>query len=635
MPNAGERSVEDFLVLAEDLRRQGDLVQSSAVLSEASVLFPADARVWFQRARAKSRAMEVEAAIEDYRMAVKYAPRDFNALNNLAVSLAQLGRHADAVSVYEAAIVVHPNVALLHANLGMSLKCLGHHHRAAQSLEKAIALGDKNLSLHLDCAVAWSTAGSRERALAHYDFVLEKQPGNAIAHHNRGTVLLSLGLIPQAIAAEKQALAIQPEYAWAAFGLGNALQAALRHEEAKQAFDLALAIEPGMAAAYNNRANTLRAMHREAEALEDYERACQIAPQDATYVKSLASMLSAQGQHARAQAVLERALQKLPGNAGLHFALGMSLLASAQWAWGWFHFEWRYGTAEGFARPYKTRLPSWRPEHNVTRILVSTEWGLGDQIMFSGMLLDLTRWSLDITVMVDPRLLRLLGTAFPEVRFVSRYEEHNDVHFDAHISLASLAQFTRLKATDFEPAARGYLSADEGIANSLRKKLIGSARRMIGVSWRTSREGGAHRNIELEPLIRALNQPGVVLVSLQYGDVEEDIERAFAATGVRVIQCDCVDNKADMDGLAALIRACDAVVTVDNTTVHLAGALAAPTWVLLPHAADWRWRHEGDRSPWYDTVHLCRQSRALGWGQALEQLTASLSSKQSPPMLDV
>ena len=93
-----------------------------------------------------------------------------------------------------------------------------------------------------------------------------------------------------------------------------------------------------------------------------------------------------------------------------------------------------------------------------------------------------------------------------------------------------------------------------------------------------------------------------------------------------------VDLFNDIDGLAALICACDAVVSVDNTTVHLGGALGAPVSVLLPFHPDWRWQLNRSDSPWYPSLTLLRQQRRLlalgrpllvGWSRkrTLGQLT--------------
>ena len=61
-----------------------------------------------------------------------------------------------------------------------------------------------------------------------------------------------------------------------------------------------------------------------------------------------------------------------------------------------------------------------------------------------------------------------------------------------------------------------------------------------------------------------------------------------------------VDEHAtgSIEGLARRIAQLDLVITVDTLAAHLAGALGVSTWLLLQHAADWRWMHGRDNSPW-------------------------------------
>jgi len=69
-------------------------------------------------------------------------------------------------------------------------------------------------------------------------------------------------------------------------------------------------------------------------------------------------------------------------------------------------------------------------------------------------------------------------------------------------------------------------------------------------------------------------------------------------------ECGEVDNREDLDGLAALIEACDEVVSIGNATAHLAGALGKRTTVLLPEAPSWRWLARDDQTLWYSSVQV-------------------------------
>ena len=69
----------------------------------------------------------------------------------------------------------------------------------------------------------------------------------------------------------------------------------------------------------------------------------------------------------------------------------------------------------------------------------------------------------------------------------------------------------------------------------------------------------------------------------------------------------------------------DLVISVDTAVAHLAGALRRPTWLLLPHAADFRWLLHRDDSPWYPgSMRLFRQPTAGDWSGLVAQLQAAL-----------
>jgi ADP-heptose:LPS heptosyltransferase len=70
----------------------------------------------------------------------------------------------------------------------------------------------------------------------------------------------------------------------------------------------------------------------------------------------------------------------------------------------------------------------------------------------------------------------------------------------------------------------------------------------------------------------------------------------------------------------------DLVVTIDNSTAHMAAALGVPTWILLPFAPDWRWLLAREDSPWYPAMRLFRQSEPGQWQTVLEQVQIALAA---------
>jgi ADP-heptose:LPS heptosyltransferase len=81
-----------------------------------------------------------------------------------------------------------------------------------------------------------------------------------------------------------------------------------------------------------------------------------------------------------------------------------------------------------------------------------------------------------------------------------------------------------------------------------------------------------------------------------------------------------VDQLTNIDAFAAQIRAMDLVITIDNSTAHLAGALGVPTWVLLPYAPNWRWQLERSDSLWYPSIRLFRQSKEGDWQSVVQHV---------------
>jgi ADP-heptose:LPS heptosyltransferase len=126
----------------------------------------------------------------------------------------------------------------------------------------------------------------------------------------------------------------------------------------------------------------------------------------------------------------------------------------------------------------------------------------------------------------------------------------------------------------------------------------------------------------LAALASLLALPGITWYSLQKGTPSAELGEVPAARGVVPLAAD-----SDFARTAALVDALDAVVTVDTSIAHLAGALGKPVFVLLPFAPDWRWGLAAAHTPWYPTARLVRQPALGDWSGAVAALQEQLRER--------
>jgi len=91
-----------------------------------------------------------------------------------------------------------------------------------------------------------------------------------------------------------------------------------------------------------------------------------------------------------------------------------------------------------------------------------------------------------------------------------------------------------------------------------------------------------------------------------------------------------VGNVCDFGGVVAIMSMCNAVVSVSNANVHLAGALGVPTYVLDANKL-WYWNHkEGNTSLFYPTVKLyTRDHLNAPWDEQVEAIIKELKERRS------
>lgn len=571
---------------AFDAGRYAEVAARARMLA---VQYPGDAFLWRALGAALLQLEQVTAATAALQRALSVDGLDPTAWGLHGVALQTLGRGAAALDCFLRSIAVEPQDPGAYFNQGLTLGAFERPRDALKSHRRALALEPMHGSAWTHCGHAARAAGEQAEASGAYRHALCLAPDSLESLGSYGLSQREGGDFERARRCLLRALDLRPGSPEVLNNLGATLRDLERYREALDRYAAALVLRPGLGEALTNFGTALMELRRVAESILFFERAYALDPTNFS----------------------------APWNAAL------GCLSIGEFAKGWTLHEHRFA-ARAIIDPRLAGLPLFGGGGVAPlRILVCGEQGIGDEVMFGSMISDFRPLAAKLVVRVDPRLVPLFRRSLPsDIDVIGNATSIELSHFDAQIPLGSLGLHVRGASAAFEQSARGYLRADADHVRRLRTLLSpGNGTPLVGVSWRsTNAVSAARRSIELGRMCRIISKvlPGARFVSLQYGDVSADIRAASEQTGVEVARCPEVDVSRDLDAVAALIGACDAVMTIGNTTAHLCGALGKRATVLLPFASSWRWMAESRHTPWYDSLELFRKDTpTTAWDEVI------------------
>ena len=498
----------------------------------------------------------------------------------------------------------------------------GQFEEALSKIKSLVSVFPKSIALRHIQAASNTGLKKYDAAMESYKRLLKIKPDYFVAYFNMGNILRSKGELDTAIENYKKALSLKPDYAEAYTNMGIALHEQRKLEEAIEALNKGIAIKPECAEAYYNKGNALKDQGKLEEAIEAFKKAIAIKPEYAEAYSNMGITLHDQGKLLKAIGFFNKALAIKPEYAEAYHNKSFSLLASRDFHQGFGYAEWRWKTKEKAGEFLKSTKPFWNGEREKC-VFVWGEQGIGDQIMFASIIPELYRFSSKVIIQCDERLIPLFQRSFPDdvVYYPTNGTVHED-YYDYHIPAGSLPLKFRTTLDSFKSTSGGFLLPNKQRAEDIRKNiLVGPKKNLIGLSWKTNSNvpNAQNRNIKLADLALALDSIDTQLVSLQYGDVGEEIKAVKNDLNIDIVQVSQIDNTNDIDGLASLIMACDQVVSTTNVTVHLAGAIGTKVLALLPFSPRWIWG-TGSESFWYDSVSPIRQKTFGNWEDVLHSI---------------
>ncbi len=544
-----------------------------------------------------------------------------------ALGFHQAGRLTDAERVYRQILAIDPrHPDCLHL-LGMIDYRAGRLESAAELIRKAIAIHGSGASYYANLGTVVQAQGDLDEARALYGQALAIKPNLAEVHMNLGNVLQIQEEYEESIACYRRALALKPECAEIYNNLGNAFQSQGKLEDAVACYEQALAFKPDYHEVYYNLGNACRAQDKLDEAIAFYRQALALKPDYAEAYFNFGNVLREQGLVREALEYFAKALALKPDYTQAGFAEALAQLLQGNFTAGWPSFERRWQSMKDHDTPPREYAqPAWNGEKlTAGSLLLWGEQGVGDEIMFAGLVPDALRTGNSLVLDCDLRLNPLFARSFPGIQVVSGCGPglHPELNVAAHLPTGSLPGLFRQNRSDFAATTSPYLVADPAVSSQIRARYS-DGRKLVGLAWQTNnRKTGRLRSIYLPEFAPLFAKPRIRWISLQYGD-HDYLESQAKAAGAPILIDRAIDQLTNLDVFAAQIAALDLVITIDNSTAHVAGALGVPVWVLLPFAPDWRWLLDREDSPWYPSVRLFRQPRPSDWKSVLERVASAL-----------
>lgn len=500
-----------------------------------------------------------------------------------AVHHMQSGRPAAAAESAQALLRDSPGNSRLWHLLGCAQMQLGQAADAVQSIGQALALDASNPAAHANLARAMLATGDRSllsRAETAISRAIDADPRDLSFRLTLGEILQAARRYPESVTMLRQALALAPGHPDVIATLASALHLAGDAEGAQAASRQALAAAPNHVGAWINLGN--------------------------------ASLLK--GDLAAARAALDRAVELAPDNKQARFNRGFAALRQEDYAVGWADYEARD------ERPFAT-LPD---TVDGATILVWQDQYAGDTFQYIRFVLPLLERGARVILSLPARLGATLRICFPaHERLDFHVMGTPDPDFDHKVGIASLP----LLLWPTEPFGAGrvpYLTAPAQAVEEWRRRIRRPGRLAVAINWQGNPDYGLDhfRSVPLShlaPLADAAHR--VDFFSVHGGD--ERVEEA--PFPLNPLPKDC-DAAGAFLGTAALMRACDLVVSSDTSTAHLAGALGCPLWLMTSAYPEWRWLDERADSPWYPSARLFRQPSVGDWRPVAAAIAAALNA---------
>jgi len=534
-----------------------------------------------------------------------------------------------AIEYYKKAIEFNANNLLANFDIGCLLYADGKPKEAIEYYKKAIEIDPNCSQAYFNVSLCYMQTKDEEKAIQYLKTLLEIKPDYAKAYRQLGLLLQKNKKDEEAVHYLKKATSLNETFDLLIL-TGRSLKNLDRIEESMQYFRKAKEKNPENVLALLELANTLNIQCKGQKDLEEalalYKKVLEKDPSLNSVRYNIAYTLKRLDRVEESLKYYKESVKANPEYAQARFSLGLAHLVLGDFDHGWPEYEYRWQAYK--ETPKKYEMPIWDGSNPAGKtILVCAEQGLGDSFQFIRYTQILKR--LGATVVFETQ--KALKDVFSLCPYIDKVIPRGTPIPTCDYQIYLLSLPLKFKTTvDTVPDHIPYLKANPELVDYWREQLSPDKNFKIGVCWQGNRfyrtqalqHAVSAKSISLKLLKPLADIPGVSLYSLQKMSGEDQLKDIDF--DLHVFDKDFDDSHGRFMDTAAVIKNLDLVISVDTSICHLAAALGAPVWNMLPKPADWRWLLKTQKTPWYPNMKLFRQKNIGDWEGLVQTVAAEL-----------
>lgn len=509
------------------------------------------------------------------------------------------------------------------------------YNEALKYLTSAWKFDDSDTNLLIMIADSLFKKGNKSAALQLMGHTLERAPKDPNIASVLGNAALKMDMFDLSLRFHQKYIELRPNDVVGYNNYASALREDGKLDEAIEFLQDIIPLFAQEETIWNTLASIVSYRDGPEAAIIFYEECLKLNPENSQALNNVAPAYLSVNKPELAEETIKKAIKLSPNLLDPHLFLSNLYLISKRLSDGWNKYSMRSAPKHLKITAKHNKIPVWQGEElKGKKIIVFSEQGIGDEILFSCLYNEIIEQAKEATFSCEGRLVELFKASFPaaqvaQTRFIINYELDYSImvcpdvdfsDYDYQCVAGDLMKYFWKKYEDIKPSSTAILKPPQEKIDRWKKEIEKLPHKLsVGIAWRSGlRLARRSRSYaQLTEWAHFFKDKEINLVNVQYGDCDEEIEELESKTGLKVHQIKGLDLKDDFSSTTAMMQSLDLVVGPSTSPVHQAAFSGTEVWYFSSGQPWWSF---GDEIPvWRQNSRIILKNENDLWGDFLQE----------------